>query len=62
MSKNQIRQSGGGGISLIGLLTIVFIVLRLCNVIQWSWWWVLAPTWIPLLLFIFVLVIVFIPG
>lgn len=61
MSKNQIRQSGGGGIGFIGLLTIVFVVLRLCNVIQWSWWWVLAPTWIPLLLFIIVLIIVVIP-
>jgi Flp pilus assembly protein TadB len=28
------------------LLQIAFIVLKLCNVITWSWWWVLAPTWI----------------
>ena len=47
------------------LLTIAFIVLRLCNVIAWSWWWILAPLWIPAvivalgLLFIFVLFIVF---
>lgn len=62
MSKNKIQQSGGGGISFIGLLTIVFIVLRLCSIIQWSWLWVLAPTWIPLLLFIIVLIIVVIPA
>lgn len=31
-----------------GLLTIAFIVLKLCHVINWSWVWVLAPTWIPL--------------
>lgn len=31
------------GISFVGLLTIVFIVLKLCNVIAWSWWWVLSP-------------------
>lgn len=31
----------------VGLLTVAFIVLRLCNVIDWSWWWVLSPTWIP---------------
>lgn len=37
-----------GGISFLGLLTIVFIVLKLCDVIDWSWWWVLSPTLIPL--------------
>ena len=37
-----------GGISFLGLLTIVFIVLKLINKISWSWWWVLSPSWIPL--------------
>lgn len=27
------------------LLGIVFITLKLCHVIDWSWWWVLAPFW-----------------
>jgi len=35
----------GNGISFLGLLTIVFIVLRLTGFIQWSWVWVLAPLW-----------------
>jgi hypothetical protein len=35
-----------GGIGFVGLLTIVFIVLKLTGVIAWSWWWVLAPVWI----------------
>jgi hypothetical protein len=26
-------------------LTIVFITLKLCGIIHWSWWWVLAPIW-----------------
>ena len=34
------------------LLTIAFIVLKLCNVITWSWWWVLAPLWIPVAIII----------
>lgn len=34
------------GIGLPGLLTVAFIVLKLCGVIKWSWLWVLAPTWI----------------
>jgi len=34
------------GIGFFGLLTIAFIVLKLCGVINWSWIWVLAPLWI----------------
>lgn len=34
-------------IPLPTLLTIIFLVLKLCNVITWSWWWVFAPLWIP---------------
>ncbi|WP_427130349.1 hypothetical protein [Pseudarthrobacter sp. S9] len=36
------------GISFASVLGIVFIILKLCNVIAWSWWWVLAPFWIPI--------------
>lgn len=43
---NDNKQSGG--ISFCGLLTIAFIVLKLTGFISWNWWWVLAPTWIPL--------------
>lgn len=38
--------SSSGGIGFAGLLTIVFIVLKLTDVIAWSWWWVLSPLWI----------------
>lgn len=38
------------GIGFPGLLTIVFITLKLCQVIDWSWWWVLCPIWIPVVL------------
>lgn len=34
------------GIGFCGLLTIAFIVLKLCGVINWTWLWVLAPLWI----------------
>lgn len=37
-----------GGIGFCGLLTIVFIVLKLTDYIDWSWWWVLSPLWFPL--------------
>lgn len=42
--------SSSGGIGFTGLLQIVFIILKLCHIIDWSWWWVLAPTWITVLL------------
>ena len=35
------------GIGFCGILTIVFITLKLTNNIDWSWWWVLGPLWIP---------------
>lgn len=35
-----------GGISFLGLLTIVFITLKLTGYIAWSWLWVLAPLWV----------------
>lgn len=34
------------GIGFGGLLTIVFITLKLLDKIDWSWWWVLSPIWI----------------
>lgn len=43
-------ESAGGGIGFCGLLAIAFIVLKLTGVITWSWWWVLAPLWIPFLI------------
>ena len=45
---NNTSSSSSGGIGFLGLLTIVFITLKLTGVIAWSWWWVLSPFWIPL--------------
>ena len=36
------------GIIFWGLLGAVFITLKLCDLIAWSWWWVLSPIWIPI--------------
>lgn len=44
MSKSS---SSSSGIGFFGLLTIVFITLKLTGYITWSWWWVLAPLWGP---------------
>ena len=47
-----------GGITAVSLLQICFIVLKLTNLITWSWFWVLAPLWIELL-FVLILVVLF---
>lgn len=49
-----------GGVGFLGLLTLLFIGLKLTGYIAWSWIWVLAPLWIPIsiaLLIIFVLIL-----
>lgn len=48
----------GGGIGFGGLLTIVFIVLKLTGTITWSWWWVLCPLWIPFAIIVAIALIV----
>lgn len=45
------------GIGFTSLLLIAFIVLKLCNVINWSWWWVLSPAWIPAAIALIVLIV-----
>lgn len=54
---NQSTSTSSGGIGFFGLLTIAFIVLKLCKVIAWSWLWVLAPLWILSSITIIVLLI-----
>lgn len=58
---SEKSSSSSSGIGFVGLLTIVFITLKLTNYIDWSWWWVLSPIWISwaiLLLIIFPIIIV----
>lgn len=45
------------GIGFVGLLTIAFIVLKLCGVISWSWFWVLSPIWISAVIAIFIILV-----
>lgn len=47
-----------GGIGITGLLTVAFVVLKLCHVIDWSWWWVLSPLWISLAISVILVIIV----
>ena len=51
-TSNSNHGAARGGVGFLGLLTILFIGLKLTGYINWEWWWVLAPLWIPLALFI----------
>lgn len=58
MSEKSV--SASYGIGFPGLLTIVFITLKLTGYIDWSWWWVLSPLWITYgVLFLIVGAIIF---
>lgn len=58
MSDNNARATASAsGIGFTGLLTIAFIVLKLCHVIDWSWWWVLSPIWISAAIVITIIVL-----
>ena len=52
-------QKKNNGIGLTGILFIVFLVLKLTGNIDWSWWWVTSPLWIPIALFLSIVVIIF---
>jgi hypothetical protein len=47
------KESSSSGISFMGMLTILFIALKLTNYVDWSWWWVLSPIWLGFLLAVF---------
>ena len=48
MKHNKSRRHN---VSIVTLLTLVFLVLKLTNHIEWSWLWVFSPLWIPALFF-----------
>ena len=56
------NNSKKGGIGFVGLLTILFIALKLLGKISWSWVWVLSPLWIPVAVSIILIIIAFIFG
>ncbi|HIJ11667.1 TPA: hypothetical protein HA278_06425 [Candidatus Woesearchaeota archaeon] len=56
---NESKSTISQGTSLPTLLTVLFIALKLCGVIDWSWWWVLSPIPITVGLIVAVCVIVY---
>lgn len=58
MSNSTSNSSGISEIGFVGLLTCIFITLKLLGKIAWSWWWVLSPLWISTGLVIAILLVI----
>ena len=58
MSKEQTTTVISSNLTTI--LFVVFLVLKLTGNIDWSWWWVTSPLWLPLVLTFLILSIIFV--
>lgn len=50
--------NSASGIGFTGFLQLMFILLKLCGIIEWSWWWVLSPTWMGILFVVIIVIII----
>ena len=60
MKGENNNNATASGIGITGLLGVAFIVLKLCDKIDWPWIWVLAPIWIPFSVGVLVLIVMII--
>ena len=49
--------SNNGGLSFASILFLIFLVLKLTNYIDWSWWWVSSPLWITAILYVVIVTV-----
>ena len=59
MRKYNNDNNSSTGLGFTSVLTIVFVVLKLCKVINWSWLWVLSPLWIGTILWLIIIGIIY---
>lgn len=52
-----MKENSSDGLGLSSVLLMVFIILKLCKVINWSWLWVLSPAWISIALYMIIYII-----
>ena len=57
-SNNNRGTTAGGGLNILGVVEIVFIILKLLGIINWSWWIVLIPLWIDLGITLLVILVI----
>lgn len=54
---NNQNNNNNNGVGFVGLLTILFIGLKLTDTITWSWFWVLSPLWISCILAVIFIIV-----
>ena len=59
MSEKQITPINSG---ILTMMFIVFLTLKLTGNIDWSWWWVTSPLWLPIAILFTVVLVLFIAG
>lgn len=57
--RKDTKSSDSSGLGFTSVLQLIFITLKLLKVINWSWWWVLTPTWISIAIVLLVIGIIF---
>ena len=56
---NKLGNESNGSNGALSILLIAFVILKLCHVIDWSWWWILSPLWIPFILLIIIIILIY---
>ena len=54
----MVKETNYSGIGFFGLLTILFVGLKLTGYISWNWEWVLSPIWIPIIVLLILIVLI----
>lgn len=52
-----MQTQSSGGVGLFTLMFILFLGLKLGGIIAWSWWWVTAPLWGPLVFIVSIVIL-----
>lgn len=59
MNKKETKK---GSLGFVGFLTLIFIILKLTNIINWSWIWVFSPIWISAIVLVLIFGIILVAG
>jgi hypothetical protein len=51
-SKLSTKEFSHSNIPVSTILCAIFVILKLANIINWSWWWITSPLWLPILFMI----------
>ena len=53
----RVAADANASFPFFSILALIFITLKLTGLISWSWWWVLSPIWLPVVVLLFVVVV-----